>query len=168
MLTRMALLAVLMFVASCSVPTAGQSTAPTASGWSVSPTPSVARPTSEFDADQVLEVIRKEGFTVFSPEVPETGPLRAFDGLCTGSVNGRCHRVFIYDGPTRVGAIDAGIVEIINQSGKEVILQFPQYKVGDAGCCPSGEQRKHTGRMVDGKLTFTPPIPADPNNPETR
>lgn len=167
-MTRTALLAVLMFVASCSVPTDGQSTAPTAPGWSVPSNPPATGPSADLDANQVLEAIRKEGYSPYPPEVPKAGPLRAIDGLCSGSVNGRCHRVFVFDGPARVGGIDAGLVEIIRQDGKEVVLEFPQYKVGDAGCCPSGERRRHTGRMVDGTLVFSPPIPADPNNPEVR
>lgn len=69
------------------------------------------------------------------------GPLRAFPAICAGSANGACQRVFFFVGNDFVGIDNPrteAAVEVGWQDGTTAALLYPQYRRGDAMCCPSG------------------------------
>ncbi|QUH04277.1 LppP/LprE family lipoprotein [Saccharopolyspora erythraea] len=129
------------------------------------PPPAPSPAPAPFDLDAALALIEQQGFT---PEVPETalrGPIRAISSTCTGSANGRCRAVFFFDGQAFVQKVEAGLVRILEQDGRQVRLEFPQYGPDDPGCCPSGQPSVHTIRVDNGGLVAEPPVGWDPNRP---
>ncbi|MEV5238042.1 LppP/LprE family lipoprotein [Streptomyces cinnamoneus] len=170
-----ALGACLLLTASCtSVSGTGGRPRPTGPGslWNPSagqPSPSGAN--APFDADAALRRIKRLGFTADDePGVLRKlpGPLRAIHSHCTGSVDGHCVIVLFFHGNDYVGydAHGTGNSSVVSQDGTTVTLSYPHFKPGDPMCCASGGTREYRARWTDGKVTFSPPLPGNPNYEE--
>lgn len=121
-------------------------------------------PSQPFDLASALELIERRTYTPYVPKGPLRGPLRAIQGMCTGSANGRCQEVFFFYGQRLVGSVHAGVMSIVSQDGTTVVIELPQYRPGDPGCCPSGKPSRHAVRFDGSMLRADPPVPENPNN----
>ncbi|MEU1782854.1 LppP/LprE family lipoprotein [Streptomyces abikoensis] len=135
------------------------------------PSPSAAAD-GPFDAAAAAQRIKRLGYTPDDePGVLKAlrGPFRAVHGHCTGSVDGRCVSVFFFQGNAYVGYDSPGVNEstIVKQDGRTVTISYPVFTTTDPMCCPSGGTREVRAAFKDGKVTFTPPLPGNPNGPNT-
>ncbi|MEU8584174.1 LppP/LprE family lipoprotein [Streptomyces abikoensis] len=135
------------------------------------PSPSTAAD-GPFDAAAATLRIKRLGYTADDePGVLKNlrGPFRAIHGTCTGSVDGRCVSVFFFQGNDYVGYDSPGVNEstIVKQDGRTVTISYPVFTTTDPMCCPSGGTREIRAAFKDGKVTFTPPLPGNPNGPNT-
>lgn len=156
-------LAVQALIGACGPDHAPDSDAPTKPGWSLSTSvPQAAN--DPFDLQAALERIRRGGHTPEEHPWQGPGPVRAISGICTGSQNGRCQDIFVFDEARLVGSIHAAFISIIEQDGTKVTVRLPQYVKGDPFCCPSGGDTTHTVTLKAGAIHAEPPIPTDANN----
>jgi LppP/LprE lipoprotein len=153
---RLGLCAMLLAACGTPAPVPEPTVAPSVPGWSLAPSTSEPPAGSAFDLDAALELIERSGFTPDVPAQPLTGPMRAIHAICTGSANGRCQQVFVFDGQRLAGEI-GGLTSIVEQNGTEVVIEFAVYLPGDPGCCPSGQPQRRTYRLVDGQVREDPP-----------
>jgi hypothetical protein len=153
---RLGLCAMLLAGCATQVPSPAPTVAPSVPGWSIAPSTSEQPPGDAFDLDAALELIERSGFTPDVPQQPLAGPTRAIHSICTGSANGRCQKVFVFDGQRLAGEV-GGLTQIIEQNGTEVVIEFAVYQPGDPGCCPSGQPQRRTYRLIDGRVRQDPP-----------
>lgn len=160
------LAATMLVLAGCSVDRTPSTVSPSGGpSWSVQTEVATSEAgTAAFDLEHALELMRRKGFTAAAQAREPKGPLRAFQALCTGTANGRCQAVFFFYEQKLVHIIQAGFVDIVAQDGDVVQISLPQYRRGDAGCCPSDKPSRHSVTMKNGTLQVEPPIPLDPNN----
>ncbi|MEV4439091.1 LppP/LprE family lipoprotein [Streptomyces sp. NPDC049577] len=131
-----------------------------------------ARGDEPFDLDRAVLRVKRLGYTVDDEPAALKklrGPLRALHGHCTNSADGTCVSVFFFLGNEYAGYDAAGIAQstIESQDGTTVTLSYPVYAPTDPQCCASGGTSRYRARWQDGKVTFTPPLPANPNHPES-
>lgn len=163
------LIVVACWLTGCTQPSSSESITSSAPGWSVqdeittSPSPR-EEANGSLDREHAIQIIRKEGYDTDGLEIPSTGPVRAIVAMCSGYPSGKCMGALFFNGSQFIETLGGTLVVIDSQDGTTVILSFPQYQRGDAWCCPSGGDSKHSVQVANGKLIVTPPIPDDANN----
>lgn len=164
----------LLLVTACASAAEGgrPAASPSVSLWNPSAGRSPVARDEPFDVDRAMLRVKRLGFTADTE--PATlknlrGPLRAIHGHCTNSADGTCVSVFFFVGNEYVGYDAAGIAQstIESQDGTTVTLVYPVYTPTDPQCCASGGKRTYRARWEGGKVTFTPPLPENPNRPGT-
>ncbi|MEU3491187.1 LppP/LprE family lipoprotein [Streptomyces massasporeus] len=133
--------------------------------------PSAGKPSKDakepFDVDRAVLRIKRLGYTAdtkASTLKNLRGPLRAIHAHCTGSIDGKCVSVFFfYDNEYAGYDRTAAQSTIKSQDGKTVTLSYPVYLPTDPQCCHSGGEREYQARWKDGKVSFSPPLPENPN-----
>ncbi|GAA2769259.1 LppP/LprE family lipoprotein [Streptomyces indiaensis] len=144
---------------------------PSASLWDTAG-PSAANPSKDakepFDVDRAVLRIKRLGYTAdtkASTLKNLRGPLRAIHAHCTSSVDGKCVSVFFFYGNEDAGYDRTAAAQstIKSQDGKTVTLSYPIYLPTDPQCCHSGGEREYQARWKDGKVSFAPPLPENPN-----
>lgn len=165
----------LMLVTACGASTDARPTAsPSLSLWSTAD-PSAMKPSSDvrepFDVDRAVLRVKRLGYTVDTE--PGTlkdlrGPLRAVHAHCTGSVDGHCVAVFFFHGNEYAGYDATGVAAstIESQDGQTVTLSYSVFLPTDPQCCHSGGEREYRARWEGRKVTFSPPLPENPNYPD--
>ncbi|MEU1310903.1 LppP/LprE family lipoprotein [Streptomyces cinnamoneus] len=170
-----ALGACLLLTASCTaVNGTGSRPRPTRSGSLWNPSagqPAPPRTDTPFDVDAALLRIKRLGFTADDePGVLRKlrGPFRAIHSHCTGSVDGHCVIVLFFHGNDYAGydAHGTGSSSVVSQDGTTATISYPHFKPGDPMCCASGGTREYRARWTGGKVTFSPPLPGNPNYEE--
>jgi hypothetical protein len=134
--------------------------------------PSAGKPSKDgkdpFDVDRAVLRIKRLGYTAdtkASTLEHLRGPLRAIHAHCTSSVDGTCVSVFFFYGNEYAGYDRTAAAQstIKSQDGETVTLSYPVYLPTDPQCCHSGGEREYQARWEDGKVSFSPPLPENPN-----
>ncbi len=103
-------------------------------------------PTSSDPTTADLETIRAHGYTpghgVSTPD-GFGGTLYAWPGVCTGSADGYCQKVFFFIGARYLGtdtARNSNAITGVRAAGPQNIdVTYPSYAPQDPLCCPSGK-----------------------------
>ncbi|MDL5199100.1 LppP/LprE family lipoprotein [Streptomyces sp. ALI-76-A] len=148
---------------------------PSVSLWGTAGPPAGKPPkggTEPFDADRAVLRIKRLGYTADTKAGTLKnlrGPFRAIHAHCSGSVDGTCVSVFFFYGNEYAGydVPAAAQSAIVSQDGETVTLSYPRYLPTDPQCCHSGGEREYRARWKDGKVVFSPPLPENPNYPDT-
>ncbi|MFJ9868857.1 LppP/LprE family lipoprotein [Streptomyces sp. NPDC101165] len=125
-----------------------------------------------FDADRAVLRIKRLHYTAdtsLATLKKLRGPLRAIHAYCTGTQDGHCVAVFFFHGNDYAGYDANGVntSTIVRQDGTAVTLSYPVFLPTDPMCCHTGGEREYRARWQNGKVVFTPPLPENPNYPDT-
>ena len=162
-----------------ALPTAVPATAtPQPSAVRASPTPPPASPTSVLPSPTPVPpanpstsnpaVIKQLGYTPDSRQLAETSDgfghvLYAYLGICTGSADGKCQKVFFFVGTRYLGtdtsADSPEILGVASDGAQTIGVTYANYRAQDPLCCPSGAPVKIDYRWNGTRLipSGTPP-----------
>jgi serine/threonine-protein kinase len=143
-----------------------QPTAAPASPTSVPPSPTPVPPANPSTSNPA--VIKQLGYTPDPPQQAETSDgfghvLYAYLGICTGSADGKCQKVFFFIGTRYLGtdtsADSPQILGIASDGAQTIGVTYANYRAQDPLCCPSGAPVKIDYRWNGTRLiaSGTPP-----------
>lgn len=122
------------------------------------------KPPSPNTFDAAIELIRKEGYTVFFADRPMYDPsgLNAFIGMCTGSADGHCYKAFFFYKGEYLGtdSFDSSIgIEQVWRDDKTIALYYRLYRKDDPLCCSTAGAALVRFQWDGTKLKALDPIP---------